>query len=202
MKSITTFSIALLFSVCIYAQDWSFAVFKYKSVYPGYYISAKGDTVKGFLQYGDKVDNQTKCVFYDSDQKTNRQTFSPDDIKGFCVGDKVYRSIHYSGGLLSKPLRFVLIKTDGPITEFIFYPEYGLASGDDKTVFYKANDPNNTDVRELQYFGMGFAKKMAAFVSDDSELSEKVANKEKGYGLLKTQDIIDEYNKWYLAQHK
>jgi hypothetical protein len=38
---------------------------------------------------------------------------------------------------------------------------------------------------------------MAAFVADDEELSKKVADKEKGYGMLQIDKVIAEYNAWY-----
>lgn len=37
---------------------------------------------------------------------------------------------------------------------------------------------------------------MSEYVSDYAELSKKILDKEKGYGLLKILDIIDEYNTW------
>ena len=91
------------------------------------------------------------------------------------VGDKTYRSIHYSGGLLAKPLRFNLVTTDGAITEFIFYDEMG--TGETKTVYHKPHDANNAQPVELQSFGLKFAKKMSEYVADYAELSKKVADK-------------------------
>ena len=54
----------------------------------------------------------------------------------------------------------------------------------------------------LQDFAIGFAKKMSAFVADDEELSKKVADKEKGYGMLQIDAIVDEYNTWYKTNKK
>ncbi|MFL5785436.1 MAG: hypothetical protein ACJ76H_12535, partial [Bacteriovoracaceae bacterium] len=39
----------------------------------------------------------------------------------FHVGDKEYRTIQYSGGLLKKPLNFILVKSDGRIVTYVYY---------------------------------------------------------------------------------
>ena len=201
--SITLLGLSLLF-FSAGAQDWTETNFKHNNIYEGWYVKNTGDTVKGFFRYGYKAENQKKCDFYELDpasgQKKFKESFKPEDIKSFMVGDKLYRSIHYSGGLMAKPLRFCLVTHDGPICEYVFYSE-GTAA-EDKTVYHKAHDPNNNEPKELQYFGIGFAKKMAEYVSDYVELSKKIADKEKGYGMLKILDIIKEYNDWYLAQKK
>jgi hypothetical protein len=43
---------------------------------------------------------------------------------------------------------------------------------------------------------------MSEYVEDYSELSQKIANKEKGYRLLDMYSIIEEYNNWYAANHE
>ena len=198
MKRFLLVFCASLTGLSLYSQDWTEKNFKHGGIYAGYYVTNKGDTVKGFFRQGNKVEGQKQCDTYTSEKGTDHQKFKPEDIKSYMVGDKLYRSIHYSGGLMAKPLRFNLVTKDGPICEYIFYSESG--PGEDKTVYHKANDPANSEVRELQYFGIGFAKKMAEYVADYPELSKKIADKEKGYGMLKMLDIIAEYNKWYLTK--
>lgn len=194
----------MLCGVCIlHAQDWSGAVYKIGKKYPGYYVTNAGDTVNGYFLHGTKQQNQLRCDFYkiETDDEADEKFF-PADISSYKVGDKLYRSIPYSGGLLAKPLRFVLVIKDGGITEFRFYSEDPTTPTEEKTVYYKANDPENTKPMELQDFGLGFAKKMSAFVADYEELSQKVADKEKGYGMLQIDAIVDEYNAWYKTNKK
>jgi hypothetical protein len=38
---------------------------------------------------------------------------------------------------------------------------------------------------------------MSKLVDDYPELAAKVETKEKGYGLMKIYDIVDEYNAWW-----
>ena len=60
---------------------------------------------------------------------------------------------------------------------------------------------------ELQNFGsleyiMKFKRKMSEYLSDCTEISKKIANKEEGYVYGNLEKIIAEYNFWYLKSHK
>ena len=183
------------------AQDWSGKVYTTGQIYPGYYVSNTNDTVQGYFLHGNQVSNQKKCYFYKNE--TDREptfAFSPHDIKSFKVADKLYRTVPYSGGLIASPLRFLLVTKDGGIAELVFYSEDGAATSE--SVFYKPHDPANSKPVTLPYFGLGFAKKLSQYLSDYPELAKKVADKEKGYGMLKLLDIIAEYNTWYATKAK
>jgi hypothetical protein len=204
--------LAALFALCLTAmtagaQDWS-GTYQVGKLYEGYYVANTGDTVRGFIRHGNRYDNQVKCLYYRQELDTKpTATFKPEEISSYKVADKVYRAIHYSGGLLEKPVRFNLVTKDGGggITEFQFFDEDGTKNADGTphytVVYFKPNDPANPKPMSMQDFGLGFAKKMAAFVADNEELSKKVADKEKGYGMIQIDKIIAEYNTWYAANH-
>jgi uncharacterized protein (TIGR02145 family) len=48
---------------------------------------------------------------------------------------------------------------------------------------------------------LGFKNTMSKLTSDNTELSTKIANKEKGYTFLNADKVISEYNAWYLKQY-
>ncbi len=196
------------------AQDWSGMSYAYYQNYPGYIITNAGDTVKGFVEHGDRTRNQNKCIFYtDVKDRKTKKTYKPDELKGYAVGDKVYRSMHYSGGLFSKPLNFVLAVKPGRITQCTYYTK-------DEGYIIQVRKINETDAQyderickaELVWYKegedpisnptllLGFAKKVSKLVADYPELAKKVENKEKGYTTLKILDIIDEYNNWWAAK--
>jgi hypothetical protein len=200
-KIIAVFTLALL-TIGVGAQVVSFNVGR---KYAGYYVTLKGDTVKGFLRYGNNYEAQKKCNYYlNENDNEGAQSFKPEDIASYFVGDRLYRSIHYSGGLMEKPLRFNLCEKDGEIAQYTFYDEDGARNTDGSpkttTLFLKAHDPANTKPVTVADLGIGYAKKMSAFIADDEELAKKVADKEKGYGMTKMFDVIDEYNTRYAAR--
>jgi hypothetical protein len=184
-----------------YEPDWTGNVYKIGKIYPGFYVTNANDTISGYFMHDDKKGNQKKARFYTNEMdKKPSQEFKPEDIKSYKVGDKLYRTLNYSGGLLNKPLRFLLVASDGAITEFVFYSEDAEMAA--QGVFHKPYDPLHFDPITHAYFGLSFAKKMADYISDYPELSQKVADKEKGYGLLKMMAIIDEYNTWFATNRK
>jgi hypothetical protein len=204
MKKITAIAALLVLCLSAGAQDWSGKVYQIGTIYPGYYVSLTGDTVRGYFMHNNQVKNQSKCEYYKSEtDRKPSETFGPEDINGYLVADKLYRSIHFSGGLLPKPLRFNLVTVDGGggITTFNFYNEMYEREADGSIkytiVYYKPNDKENSKPMMMQDFGIGFAKKMAAYVADYEALSTKVTDKEKGYGMLQIDKIIEEYNAWY-----
>lgn len=103
--------------------------------------------------------------------------------------------MHYSGGLFEKPLRFLLLVKEGGIATYKWYAEK------QEDVYAKVNDPS-TLPHTQDYFLLKFKTKMADFVADFAELSKKIGNGEKGYGIMKLFDIFEEYNKWYLNEKK
>jgi hypothetical protein len=195
---------SLVFSIAKsqrYEPDWSGKVYMTGRVYPGFYVTNANDTINGYFMHDDKKGNQKKCRFYTNEMdKKPASEFKPEDIKSYKVGDKLYRTLNYSGGLLNKPLRFLLVTNDGGITEFVFYSED--AATEAQGVFHKPKDPAHNDPITYAYFGLGFAKKLSDYISDYPALSQKVSGKEKGYGLLNLLAIIDEYNVWYAAKKK
>lgn len=196
------------------AQDWGGVNYEYYKAYPGYIITNAGDTVRGYVEHGDRTRNQTKCIFFtDISNNKTKKTYKPDELKGYSVGDKLYRSVRYSGGLFGKPLNFLLIVKQGKVTQFNFYSKDELIKvlmgneteaqrdarvSKEEIVWQKDNEdpiPNTS-------LFLGFAKKVSKLVSDYPELAKKVENKENGYTTLKILDIIDEYNKWWVAKTK
>lgn len=212
MKKRTTL---LLFSVLITlittAQDWSSTVYQYGHKYPGYIIKNNGEKVDGYIeaQQRGSIDaflncNQNRVIFFtDPENKKTKVIYTPDDLKGYMIADKYYKSMHYSGGLVSKPMRFLLQVSDGHIAKYVWY----TASEDRKPQEIKFNEQTvyqkgDEMPIELSTLFLNFAEKVSNLVSEDVELSKKVLNKEKGYGKINIENIIAEYNEWYKTNNK
>lgn len=200
------FTCASLMSI---AQDWSTDVYKYGEEYPGYVITSSGDKVEGYIKYKDRYTMQNDVELYtEKGNKKTKQKFSTGDLTEYKVADKLYHCIHYSGGLLKKPIKANLVVTEGCITEYVWYDrsenymtmQRGSSESEEdfmkrmyppKSVYLKNGDE---DPKTLDYFALKFASKMSEWISDDAVLSKKVADKEDGYGMLKILEIIAEYN--------
>ena len=62
-----------------------------------------------------------KLVTHSTKEEREKQKYSPSEIKAYAVGDKVYNSIPFSGGLFAKPLSFLLVIKPGRIYEYAYY---------------------------------------------------------------------------------
>jgi len=206
-KKVFLWAISLMFLTNIFAQDWSSSIYNVGKLYPGYIIKNDGTKIEGYIEAQYRASNgpigssnQDKVIFFtDPKNKKTKIAYKPEDLKGYKIADKVYKTMNYSGGLLAKPLRFLLLVNDGHIARYAWYDQNGyeginIPKFDEKLILQKGDEKPV----ELSSFTLGFAKKMSEFVSDYKEQADKITNKDKGYGLLKIYDIIDEYNAWYL----
>ncbi len=193
-------SIFLLLSTLAVAQDWNWSNYKYRKPYTGYVIKASGERIDGYIILNGQTENQESCVFLnDSADDRNKIVYKPADLKEYKVADKTYRSINYSGGLSAKPLKFVLLTKPGYISQYVWYDNNDETRKiEEKQIYQKGNEKPFENAN----FALKFAKFFSALTADYPELSAKIANKEKGYGMLKLLEIIDEYNAWYAENHK
>ena len=208
LRSILTIGLLVLIGTS-FAQDWSSDVYKGGELYPGYIVDASGKKTEGYIKYQNRYTMQNEVLFYtDKDDKKSKQDLKTKDLKEYMVADKLYHCINYSGGLSGSAIRANLVVEDGCITQYVWYNRAEnwaiMQKGANETeeefmermypsvmVFMK---PGDEKPRSLDYFGMKFADKMSEYVGDNKELAKKVADKEKGYGMLNILPIIQEYN--------
>jgi hypothetical protein len=197
----------LLTAFISFSQDWDPTVYKYGEQYPGYVIDSKGKKIEGFIKYTNRYDLQNTVVFYT--EKGNRKTkekYKSKDLKEYKMADKVYKCIKYSGGLMKKPIRGNLVIGEGCITRYTWYnnessvvrknpgesyEEYMIRKYPSTNVY---KNQNSGEIKTMQNFGLGYAKKMSAFIKDNKGLAAKVKGKKKGYKMLAIEAIFDEYN--------
>lgn len=214
MRSIIIISLIAGSSSLGFSQDWSGKTYEFNKIYPGYIVSNEGDTTTGYVEHNGRTYNQKNCIFYTDASKKEKKKLGADDIKAWGVGDKNYRSIHFTGGLNAKPLGFVLCVKPGRISQFAYYSKKdGVSDMMGKNETYADYDARvnqdeivwqKLDEKPIQHtdFILGFAKKVSRMTEDYPELSEKVASKEKGYGLGSVFSVMDEYNAWWEKKGK
>ncbi len=202
-------TLLLVSAITSNAQDWSTDVYHSGELYPGYIIDATGKKTEGFIKYQNRYTMQNEVLFYtDKDDKKSKQDLKTKDLKEYKVADKLYHCINYSGGLSGSAIRANLVVKEGCIMEYVWYNraenwalmQKGASETEEEfmarmypsvMVYMK---PGDEKPRSLDYFGMKFADKMSEYVADNKDLAKKVADKEKGYGMLNIQAIIAEYN--------
>ena len=190
-------AIVCLLSLPLLSQDWSGNLYKMYEIHPGYIIGLKNDTTHGFIMLNNRVENQKSVAFYtDGTESKTRKVYNPNQLKGYLVGDKAYRSINYSGGLSSKKQEFVLEVKPGRLAQMVYYLSNSDAESEQQMVWYREGE----DPLQHKELVLGFAKKMSRLVSDYPELAKKIEDKEEGYRIGKVFKIVDEYNQWWASK--
>ena len=190
----------VLTAVMTNAQDWSdYEIWK---LYSGYVVKNDGEIVEGYIEaqnrgcIGSYINSNQTCVnfFTDPVDKRTKVVYTPDYIKAYVIGDRYYKSMHYSGGLMSKPVRFLLQISDGYISKYVWYEPNETNTGYEDKIVYQKGDEMPIEMTSLM---LNFTEKVSKLVAEDVELAQKVLKKEKGYGRLNIDKIIAEYNTWY-----
>lgn len=213
--------LALLISAGLMAQEDQEEV-KLWTIYPGYVITHSDDTIHGYIKLNNLANNQQKAFFYSNpDDEDYTVKYKPKDIKAYKVGPRYYESFKFWPETEDRGMHFFLKVIDGPISFYKWYYEPVEQSKnriqiDDDGIskidlsFSEANlsteligiklggEPEQLD--KLKYI-TNFKKNMSKYLEDYPELATKIANKEEGYSSENIEEIIIEYNDWYLKNH-
>lgn len=183
MKNIFLISCLLVMGFTAFAQESNYKLFEF---YEGYIIKKDGSRERGYIQYIDESDRYEKVV-YRKELKGKKQRFKPKDIGGYKVADVVYHAVQYED-IPFKNSKFLILEKEGCLNQY-YYRQLNDGAWSTEVII-----KNDEKAVSTQKFILGFSKKMAEMIKDNTELAAKVSNKEKGYGLFHIDAIIDEYN--------
>lgn len=193
-------------AISAYSQNGSFKDSEVGSAFKGFVIMENNDTVKGII----KVDRMYEMQYAPTitpEKQVKYVWFTWEYVKYYQLDNssKWYSTKFYNIKAPADDKRkglgtFLLVHIYGPITVFHYnlYDPSIIHPTDTKTEYIQF--PNG-EVVMAPTLAIGFRKKMSEYVKDYPELATKIANKEKGYGVLNVYDIINEYNSWYLAKN-
>lgn len=188
---------------------WTTQEFKRNVQYEGYVVDLDGDTIRGFIQFADRIEIQEEVKFFlEKSNKKTDTTYRPADLLWYHFLDKTYQCINYSGGTSTKLIKGSLLLEEGCISKLVWFrdapnraslrrelnetlTEYGDRLYPSNEFYY-----HNTQRRHvtLDYFLLDFIGRMSTFIREDRELFEKVKFRDKGYGPNDIPEIFQEYN--------
>ncbi len=197
--------------------------------YPGYVVTLARDTIYGYLELKNLVNNEDVVLFYKNEQDEKfTKKYRPKELLAYKVGPRYYESLKFKPPASyavndARTYHFVLKAIDGPLTLYKWY--YESKARTEQRVQINKKDPwlshvdlsfSENDLAENDYLKtpkgdwidlntlgmmMHFKKNMSKLVAEDKALAQKIKNKEKGYQYIDIDHIITEYNRWYLAHH-
>lgn len=187
-KSVYIMLLAAFVSISAAAQTRQLNL-EYRA-YPGTITTPDGQTVKGYVDYLRRGENQNKCIFFtDINDPGTMKVYKPSDLKGYSIENYQYKSVDYSGniGFIKATRSFLFVTKAGAITTYVY-----SINGNEQLVWQKGDEEPVSNASML----LSFKKSMVKLVSDDADLAGKIDRKEKGYGKLDIMAIVDEYNTW------
>ena len=206
--------IRLLFFLLIFSDVLSAFAQEYKpdTRYPGYFINAKNDTIRGFILLKNKLDNQ-KIGVYSNDAKGEKIKIQllPDEVHGYKFQDRVYTAVLYGE---PDPLmyHFLLTLDEGYLKLYqYFYLSHDLyvkdgrgdhaATGYDEQYLQFEYVVVKKDQTQVIITNQNSLQKNAkALFGDDPEIMKKISDKEKGYHYTDFPGMVKEYNDWKAKQ--
>lgn len=168
----------------------------------GFYIDKDGKKVVAVIKYqAPEMMNNANSALLIYKTAYNEPGFKEDETNNFIAAKFKMEVLAFGvNGHIYVPIegeKWGILKKEGAIREcvYIFKTQTGSGkTGYQQSVWYKKHDGKVLAGINLV---MGFKNVMSEFVSDNPEMAEKIKNKEEGYTILKTNFIIEEYNKWY-----
>src|SRR6185295_726500 len=160
--------------------------------YPGWFINAKGDTIRGFIFYSNKLDIQ-KTSEYSNDAKGEKVKFplDPELIRELHFADVNFKSFEY-GVADPSPFHFLLQSQKGELNLYQFFtllPAYvpdvkgqHPATGYDEEYLQVEFLIVNSNQKQFIIAGEGALVKNAdELFSANNVLLKKISDKEKEY---------------------
>jgi hypothetical protein len=205
MKKLLIISLSFLM-LNTFAQSSRFNSTDLAKNFKGYRVDDKHDTINGsFIQYLQFI-MQTACSMKDINGK---------DLYGLTWDNTIYYEMEnglkwYSTKrtMLTPPADpkrigaecFLHVMEAGPITlyDYNFYDQSKTPEVNEVKTYIQLPDKKIVDVSGML---LGFPKKMSEYVKDYPELAAKITAKEKGYGFTNINNVVREYNAWYMAKN-
>ncbi len=174
--------------------------------YPGYFINAKNDTIRGYILLINKIENQDHGEYSnDSRGEKIKIPLFPDEVKGYKVLDRVYTSVIY-GEPDPVPQHFLLTLAEGDLNLYQFYKISAdlyigsgsgqrPATGNDEQYLQSEFIIMNKKGKQFVIGSQGSLTKNAEEIfKGDHSFTEKIEEKVKGFRFIDLTEIVKLYN--------
>lgn len=161
---------------------------------PGNLVTHEGDTLRGL------VAAQTDNTFvYKPDKKGSRSIYHVKDLAGYQLDQDVYQQHNVEvlrGNFPERVKAYLKVVTDGPLM-LLEYTGPSIYGGEH--VNYYLYNGSDAPYRVNQNKG-NFRSTMKLYFRESADLAQKIKSKEYGYDNL--EQIVAEYNAWFIEREK
>jgi hypothetical protein len=181
----------------------------YETRYPGYFINSNGDSIRGYIKYVNRTENQLYAE-YSNDARGEKLKFQlyPHQVRGYYFAGNVYESLRY-GEADPGTDHFVLREEEGKLDLFRYFviPTDVFISDGQGSRRVNGFDESYLESEFLVRMEGGklipvlnngdLLKKFLPLIDSDVRLAELIREKEKGFRLADLPQIVRSYNGHY-----
>ena len=162
---------------------------------PGYYIqgSKKTETI---IKFQSPVDLQDLDKDFIIDKGKGEEKLTKSKVSAISYDSKIYIPENINDTVL-----WVMLGSEGAIRESIYFEPIPKKHPEYYKVMHLVT---NTATQEGHFIGslaINFNKIMAEMTKENTEMSEKIKNRESGYRFIDYKKIVAEYNLWFQNEY-
>ena len=198
MGKLITLILTILAIAPAYTQDIDQTAYQryinvelYNQMVPGYYIQGN-KKVEASIMYLPPIEMQDPSKPLTINKGKGDEVLAKSKIDAISIDNHIYIPEDLGDSVI-----WVMIGGEGAIRETIYFSGKPSSAPE----FYSINHlVTNTTSNEGHFVGslaINFNKIMASMTVDNSEISDKITNREQGYRFIDYKKIIAEYNLWF-----
>jgi hypothetical protein len=202
MRRIFVFTLIVLADITVFAQDIDQSAYRryintdlYNQMVPGYYIHGH-KKVDAQIKFLPPVEMQSPAVAITIDAGKGEEILDKSKISAVALDNHIYVPENLGDSVI-----WVMLEGEGAIRETIYFKPVPAFN----PTYYKINHlVTNTITHEGHFIGslaINFNKIMVNLTKENSEISQKISNREQGYRFIDYKKIIAEYNLWYQTKY-
>lgn len=202
MRRLVLLMLTILANFPVFAQDIDQTAYQryisselYNQMVPGYYLQGN-KKVDSQIKFLPPIEMQSPAVALTINKGKGDEELAKSKIDAVSFDNHIYVPEDLGDSVI-----WVILESEGAIRETIYFKPVPARN----PTYYKINHlVTNTTTHEGHFVGslaINFNKIMANLTIENTEISQKVSNREQGYRFIDYKKIIAEYNLWFQIKY-
>jgi hypothetical protein len=198
MRKLIPFTLTFLAFIPAFAQNVDQTAYQryinfslYNQMVPGHYLQGN-KKIEAQIKYLEPIEMQSPSVALTIDKGKGEEVLAKSKINAVMYDDHIYLPEDLGDSVV-----WVMLGVEGAIRETIYFTPVPAKTPN----YYKVSHLiTNTSTHEGYFVGalaINFNKIMAKMTMENTELSQKISDREQGYRFIDYKKIIAEYNLWF-----
>ena len=202
MRKLIAFTLTILAIIPAFAQDVDQTAYQryinnelYNQMVAGFYLQGT-KKVEAQIKFLAPIEMQSPAMALTINKGKGDEVLPKSKINAVSFDDHIYVPEDLGDSVI-----WVMLESEGAIRVTIYFKPVPA----NNPTYYKINHlVTNTTTHEGHFVGslaVNFNKIMANLTIENTEISQKISNREQGYRFIDYKKIIAEYNLWFQNQY-